>query len=155
LMNPDGVDNGYWRHNAGGIDLNRDWTFFNQPETLAVSEFIKEREKKTNGKFYFGIDFHSTWDDIYYTIADSFKGNMPGLVPEWLENVKMAIPGYNPNISPSDKMEPAIISRNYFYVSHGMEALVFEVGDNTNRDFLKKKGQTSAIELMKLMLSRL
>ena len=155
LMNPDGVDNGHWRHNAGGIDLNRDWTFFNQPETWAVSEFIKEREKKTNGKFYFGIDFHSTWDDIYYTIADNFKGNMPGLVPEWLENLKEEIPYYNPNISPSDNIEPAIISRNYFYVAHGMEALVFEVGDNTNRDFLKKKGQTSAIELMKLMLSRL
>ncbi|TVZ27639.1 zinc carboxypeptidase [Gillisia sp. Hel_I_86] len=155
LMNPDGVDNGYWRHNAGGIDLNRDWTFFNQPETLAVSEFIKETERKTNGKFYFGIDFHSTWDDIYYTIADNFKGNMPGLVPGWLENVKKEIPGYNPNIRPSDNMEPAIISRNYFYVAHGMEALVFEIGDNTDRDFLKKKGQTSAIELMKLMLSRL
>jgi len=80
---------------------------------------------------------------------------MPGLVPGWLENVKKEIPGYNPNIRPSDNMEPAIISRNYFYVAHGMEALVFEIGDNTDRDFLKKKGQTSAIELMKLMLSRL
>jgi hypothetical protein len=155
LMNPDGVDNGFWRHNVGGIDLNRDWTTFNQPETLAVSEFIKERERKTNGKFYFGIDFHSTWDDIYYTIADSYKGNMPGLVPEWLDNVKKEIPGYNPNISPSDKMEPAIISRNYFYVSHGMEALVYEIGDNTDRDFIILKGQTSAIELMRLMLSKL
>ena len=26
LMNPDGVDLGHWRHNAGGIDLNRDWS---------------------------------------------------------------------------------------------------------------------------------
>jgi len=36
LMNPDGVDNGHWRHNMGGIDLNRDWQAFNQPETRAV-----------------------------------------------------------------------------------------------------------------------
>jgi hypothetical protein len=155
LMNPDGVDNGFWRHNVGGIDLNRDWASFNQPETLAVSEFIKERERKTDGKFYFGIDFHSTYDDIYYTIEESFKGNMPGLVPEWLAHVKKEIPGYNPNISPSDKMEPTIISRNYFYISHGMEALVYEIGDKTDRDFIILKGQTSAIELMKLMLSKL
>ena len=39
LMNPDGVDNGQWRHNAGGIDLNRDWAAFNQPETTAVKDF--------------------------------------------------------------------------------------------------------------------
>ena len=155
LMNPDGVDNGHWRHNSGGIDLNRDWTHFNQPETLAVSKFIEEKENETKGKFYFGIDFHSTWDDIYYTIADSFKVNMPGLVPEWLDNVKKEIPGYNPNIKPSDKMDPAIISRNYFYVAHGMEALVFEIGDNTPRAFIKEKGRLSAIELMKLMLSKL
>ena len=25
MVNPDGVDLGHWRHNTGGIDLNRDW----------------------------------------------------------------------------------------------------------------------------------
>ncbi|HBQ61210.1 MAG TPA: hypothetical protein DD671_16725, partial [Balneolaceae bacterium] len=29
LLNPDGADMGHWRHNAGGIDLNRDWENFN------------------------------------------------------------------------------------------------------------------------------
>jgi cytosolic carboxypeptidase protein 6 len=155
LMNPDGVDNGHWRHNSGGIDLNRDWSLFNQPETSAVSQFIKEKENETKGNFYFGIDFHSTWDDIYYTIDKKYTSNMTGLVPEWLDNVKKKIPNYNPNIKSSDKMEPAIISRNYFYVAHGMEALVFEIGDNTPREFIKEKGRLSAIELMKLMLSKL
>ena len=28
-LNPDGVDNGHWRHSAAGIDLNRDWEAFN------------------------------------------------------------------------------------------------------------------------------
>jgi cytosolic carboxypeptidase protein 6 len=154
LMNPDGVENGHWRHNAGGIDLNRDWTKFNQPEDKLVSNFIKKREKATNGKFYFGIDFHSTYGDIYYTVDSKLPGNMPGLVHEWLTNLKAAFPGYDPKIDPNDKMEPAIISRNYFFVSHGMEALVYEVGDNTAREDLKLKGKTGAIELMKLMLSK-
>lgn len=155
LMNPDGVENGHWRHNAGGIDLNRDWTKFNQPEGLVVSRFIKKREKETAGKFYLGIDFHSTYGDIFYTVDPKLQGNMPGLVPEWLNRLKASFPGYNPKIDPNDKMEPAIISRNYFFVSHGMEALVYEVGDNTGREDLKLKGKTGAIELMKLMLLKL
>jgi len=154
LMNPDGVDNGHWRHNLGGIDLNRDWSNFNQPETKAVKTFMEARVSDTGGKFYFGIDFHSTWDDIYYTVDPKLKGNMPGLVTDWLDAVKEALPGYDPNIRPSDDLVPTAVSRNYFFVEHGAESLVFEIGDNTPRDFIKKKGQTSANTLMKLMLER-
>ncbi len=153
LMNPDGVDNGHWRHNAGGIDLNRDWTKFNQPEGRIISEFIKRKEIETGGKFYFGIDFHSTWDDIYYPLERKFTdSNMPNLTWNWLDRITKAIPNYEPNIKPNEKLEPAIVSRNYFYVSHKMEAIVFEIGDNTPRDFIKQKGEVGAVELMKLML---
>jgi hypothetical protein len=155
LMNPDGVDNGQWRHNSGGIDLNRDWASFNQPETRAVRDFLKRREAETGGRFYFGIDFHSTWDDIYYPMDKKFSdSNMPNLVWDWLDAIKKAIPKYEPNIRPNDKLEPTIVSRNYFLKEHRMEAIVFEIGDNTPRDFIRKKGETGARELMKLMLAR-
>jgi hypothetical protein len=155
LMNPDGVDNGHWRHNAGGIDLNRDWAAFNQPETIAVRNFLQKREAETGGKFYFGIDFHSTWDDIYYPMDKKFTDtNMPNLVWDWLENIKKAIPNYEPNIRPNTNLEPTVVSRNYFLKAHKMEAIVFEIGDNTNREFIRKKGETGAIELMKLILSK-
>lgn len=154
LMNPDGVDNGHWRHNAGGVDLNRDWTTFNQPEGRQISEFLKRRETETGGKFYFGIDFHSTWNDIYYPMTSDLPGNMPNLVQDWLVQIKKALPGYEPNIQANNRLRPAIVSRNYFLVSHGMEAIVFEIGDNTPRDFIKKKGEVGAEELMKLMLTR-
>jgi hypothetical protein len=153
LMNPDGVDGGFWRHNVGGIDLNRDWSDFNQPETRAVRDFLKQRVAD-GGKFYFGIDFHSTWDDIYYTLDPKFKGNMPGLVPEWLDKIQQAIPHYKPVIQPSDRLEPTTVSRNYFLKEHGMEAIVFEIGDNTPRDVITEKGKVGATELMKLILSK-
>ncbi len=152
LMNPDGVDNGHWRHNMGGIDLNRDWADFNQPETQAVRDFLIKREAETGGKFYFGIDFHSTWDDIYYPMNQTFTNtNMPNLVWNWLENIKKAIPNYEPNIQANAKLEPTVVSRNYFLKAHKMEAIVFEIGDNTPRDFIKKKGEVGAVELMKLL----
>ncbi|WP_291870736.1 M14 family zinc carboxypeptidase [Maribacter sp.] len=155
LMNPDGVDNGHWRHNMGGVDLNRDWANFNQPETQAVKKFMEKKVKQTGGKFYFGIDFHSTWDDIYYTIDPNIKGNMPGLVSSWLEAVKEEIPGYEPNIKPSDKILPTAVSKNYFFATYNAESLVFEIGDNTPRHFIKEKGKISAIKLMELMLRKL
>ncbi|MFD0796838.1 M14 family metallopeptidase [Maribacter chungangensis] len=154
LMNPDGVDNGHWRHNAGGIDLNRDWANFNQPETRAVKSFMESKIKDTKGKFYFGIDFHSTWDDIYYTVDPKLKGNMPNLVYDWLDELKKQIVGYDPNIKPNDQIEPTTVSRNYFFATYGAEALVFEIGDNTPRDFIKEKGKISANVLMKQMLKR-
>jgi hypothetical protein len=79
-------------------------------------------------------------------------GNMPNLVQDWLVAIKKALPGYEPNIQANNRLLPAIVSRNYFLASHGMEAIVFEIGDNTPRDFNKKKGEVGAIELMKLML---
>lgn len=152
LMNPDGVDNGYWRHNSGGVDLNRDWQNFNHPETRQVRDFMHEVIRSTGGEFNFGIDFHSTWDDIYYTIDPEIPGNMPGLVHEWLDAVKKELPGYDPNISSNDQMVPTTVSRNYFFVEFGAEALVYEIGDNTNREFVAEKGRVGAEQLMRIML---
>lgn len=152
LMNPDGVDNGHWRHNAGGIDLNRDWAMFNQPETTAVREFLKKKEAETGGKFYFGIDFHSTWNDIYYPMERGISGSIPDLVWNWLDNIQKEIPNYKPNIQANKRLEPTMVSRNYFLKAHGMEAIVFEIGDNTRREFIEKKGKIGAVELMKLLI---
>jgi hypothetical protein len=155
LMNPDGVDNGHWRHNAGAADLNRDWGQFNHPETRAVRDFMVSREKKTKGTFYFGIDFHSTWDDIYYTLNEQHQGNMPGLVPAWLENIKKDLEGYDPFIRGNDPKEATAVSRDYFFKAHGAESLVFEIGDTTERSFIKEKGKVSAEHLMRMMLERM
>ena len=65
LMNPDGVDLGHWRHNAGGIDLNRDWSVYNQKEIKTTVDFISKILKKNDSKLVLGIDFHSTFYDVF------------------------------------------------------------------------------------------
>lgn len=153
LLNPDGVDGGFWRHNAGGIDLNRDWAEFNQPESRAVRDFL-ESKIKAGKKLLFGIDFHSTWDDIYYTVDPTLKGNLPGFVPNWLDKVKEEIPGYTPHVKPLYFKPPTYTLFSYLFERFKTESLVYEIGDNTPKDFIVKKGQISAEEFMKLMLSR-
>ncbi|MBK9163119.1 MAG: hypothetical protein IPM21_04280 [Acidobacteria bacterium] len=152
LMNPDGVDEGHWRHNQGGIDLNRDWQDFNQPETQAVRDFLARRIAETGGRFYFGIDFHSTWNDIYYPMSRIYEGNSPRLVHRWLENIQVAIDGYEPRIQANERLYPTRVSRNYFFDCCGMEAIVYEIGDNTPRDFIRRKGEVAAEELMRLLM---
>ena len=153
LMNPDGVDNGHWRHNMGGIDLNRDWQNFNQPETQSVRKFLNE--KKAEGyQFAFGIDFHSTWDDIYYPLDTTVTGGKGKVVFDWIQKISDRLPQKQTNVKPSDKLTPTMVSRTYFFVEHGMPAIVFELGDNTPRDFLKQKGQVAAEELMKLLQNK-
>ena len=151
LMNPDGVDNGHWRHNVGGIDLNRDWEAFNQPETASVRDFLTTK-KEEGIDFVFGVDFHSTWDDIYYPIDSTLTKESDWVVFEWINSISGRLPQKKTNIRPSKQIEPTMVSRNYFYQDHDMPAIVFELGDNTPRDFLQKKGEVSAEELMRILL---
>lgn len=151
LMNPDGVDNGHWRHNMGGIDLNRDWAEFNQPETRAVRDFLLQ--KKQNGyKFDFGADFHSTWDDIYYPLDTTVTGPKGKIVFDWIQSISNRLPSKKTNVDASKRLKPTMVSRNHFYDAHDMPAIVFELGDNTPRDFLKEKGKVAAEELMRLLM---
>ncbi|TXN35912.1 hypothetical protein FVB32_15215 [Flagellimonas hymeniacidonis] len=151
LMNPDGADNGHWRHNMGGIDLNRDWQNFNQPETKSVRDFLNK--KSTDGyEFVFGADFHSTWDDIYYPLDTTVTGEKGKIVFDWIDSISDRLPQKKSNVKASDKLDPTMVSRTYFFVKHQMPAIVFELGDNTPRPFLKEKGKVAAEELMRLLL---
>lgn len=152
-VNSDGVDNGHWRHNAGGVDLNRDWEDFNQPETESVRKFMQSKIID-GGKFYFSIDFHSTFRDIYYTINTELKGNMPGLIPKVINAVGEEIPGYEPNIKPNSTDAPKISSSTSIFHEFGAEAVTYEVGDNTPRDFVKLKSELTAKKLMEIILEK-
>ena len=153
LANPDGVYHGHWRHNRGGVDLNRDWADFNQPETAAIKDFMIGKTGEKGGKFYFAVDFHSTYKDIYYTIDPGLKGNMPGLVPDMIAATALVFADYEPNVKPRSETDIKITSSTYFFYEFGAESLTFEIGDNTPREFVRKKAEVSAVKLMELMLN--
>jgi cytosolic carboxypeptidase protein 6 len=154
LMNPDGVDNGHWRHNSGGIDLNRDWADFNQKETQIVRDFLTKTMTNPSKKLYFGIDFHSTWDDIFYTNTTQKPTNMDGLIQRWFTELEKTLPNYKVNARPSN-IASGLISKAFFNREFNAEALVYEVGDNTSRDFTALKSRTAAEKLMVLALEYL
>ncbi len=152
MINPDGVANGHWRHNTGGIDLNRDWKYFRQPETAVVRDFLTKEVSRQQARVYFGLDFHSTWNDIYYVFDEKTTPYATSLTQQWLTGVEGVIPGYKANQSASGTESP--ISKNWFFTQFGADAVTYEVGDNTPRDDLRVKGQVAAVEMMKLLLKQ-
>ncbi len=149
LMNPDGVDDGHWRHNAGGVDLNRDWLTFNQPETRAVSDYFVDRVG--SGTVRFAADFHSTQEDVFYTTSRNLKTNTPGLIDQWLADIALALPDYVVNDDPSGVDSP--VSKAWFYKTFRATALTYEVGDEQDRARIREVSRVGAESMMRRLLA--
>lgn len=152
IMNPDGVDMGHWRHNAGGVDLNRDWGYYRQKETDVATSFLASTTRALENKIILGLDFHSTWSDIYYTLDNPPSQTLPEFWRYWTQGISMSIPGYNPRIDSS--LEERDVSKNWFFRQFGAEGVTFEIGDNTDREFIDIKGRTAAASMMQLLIYR-
>ena len=150
MLNPDGVDLGHWRHNEGGIDLNRDWAHYRQPEVRQVCEHIITKVNETGQEVVLGMDFHSTWEDIYYIHDDTVKSSIQGFSKEWIENIFERLPEDEGIIDPFPVNSP--VSKNWFYSAFKAEAITYEIGDATPRNLIKTKGKIGVQEMMKLLL---
>ncbi|MCP9766273.1 hypothetical protein EGI22_00030 [Lacihabitans sp. LS3-19] len=150
MLNPDGVALGHWRHNVGGIDLNRDWALYNQPETRAINDFVNNYIKSTKNRVVMGIDFHSTFDDVYYTNLSDSISVLPNFTNTWLKSIQDGLIGYKPKIAPSKLGQP--VSKNWFFVNFNAVGITYEIGDDTPRDFIEEKGKLSAMKMMEILL---
>ena len=165
LMNPDGVDAGNWRHNIHGVDLNRDWYYFNQPETRAVKDEMMRLKNSSAGKLKWFIDFHSTQKDVFYISKkdDANGNNIAGekkllrdkayaLLREWFANIGNDFPGYYVNVDESLNNPNSPTSDAWTYNQFDCPALTYEMGDEDGRQQIKKIASGAALELMKLLL---
>jgi len=150
LLNPDGVDEGHWRHNAGGIDLNRDWSEYKQEETRAVATHAVKMVNRANNNVLVGLDFHSTQRDLYYTLTDNMQSSVYPFKDYWLQGISNTYDEYEADDRPYDLNQP--ITKGWFYLQFGAEGITYEIGDETPRDFVRSKGRTAAIELMQLLI---
>ena len=150
MINPDGVVNGHWRHNMQGIDLNRDWEFFNQPETRAVRDALLPIKNMTDRRVYYGIDFHSTNENIFYPILEPISTTPDNLTQRWAPIVTEHFPALNFSSEEFDTNSP--ISKNWIFDTFGSDALTFEVDDELSPNQMNDLGTFSAESLMKLLL---
>lgn len=155
-MNPDGVEHGFWRHNMGGIDLNRDWGPFTQPETRLMRDQLNRFLEPGMPKLSLFLDFHSTNRDVFYTQTREMTQHLPEFTERWLDQIEQrmqqtyadyeleAVPGYNAE---------SAVAKNWISQNFGVPAITFEIGDETPRDMINALSVIAAEEMMTLLLS--
>lgn len=152
IMNPDGVDLGHWRHNANGVDLNRDWSKYNQPEIRQVVTFISKQMSEYNSKIVLGLDFHSTWYDIFYTNKKREGTTLPNFITDWFASLEANIPEYKVNEAPRNSTKP--VSKGWFLYGHNAVGITYEIGDKTPLNEIQRIGKVSAEEMMRILTQK-
>lgn len=151
-LNPDGVAGGHWRHNANGVDLNRDWFSLEQAETQAVDAFIRELLDE-GGELVYGVDFHSTFRDVYYTTPGDYLDKEPDFSFDWLNMLAAAV-APNP-VREIPAANPAQGNfKQYMGDTHGTHAVTYEVADDSDRMLIDLIATHAARTLMAYMLVR-
>ena len=153
LVNPDGVDLGHWRHNAGGVDTNRDWSKYRQPETRAIVKYIEKTLRKEKANLVLGLDFHSTWYDVFYTNNERQSTPFPNFLDQWFNALEARIPNYKVNEKASNSTQP--VSKGWLLYGHKAVGVTYEIGDETPRDSIQLIGQTSAKALMEILVEEI
>jgi hypothetical protein len=151
MVNPDGVVNGYWRHNAKGVDLNRDWKYFNQPETRAIRDALLPLVGDETQRVYYAIDFHSTNENIFYPILEEIETRPDNLTQRWMSVLFTEFPGLNFRSEEFETNSP--ISKNWIFNTFGADALTFEVHDELSSNLTQKLGARAAQSLMELLIA--
>ncbi|GAA5507799.1 M14 family metallopeptidase [Novipirellula caenicola] len=150
--NPDGVELGRWRCNANSVDLNRDWGLFRQPETRVLRQELLDLKTRGRESLYLVLDFHSTYEDVFYLTEDVDDAFPKNFTATWLNRFDQRLPSYEVNL---DKTHNSKRTTSKAWVDRvlNVAAVTYEFGDNTDRDEIARLSQISAEEMMRTLLS--
>lgn len=152
LLNPDGVERGYWRHNTGGVDLNRDWGPFTQVETRAAIDVI-DKVVASKQVLRAMLDFHSTKSNLFYTQLPADSRIQPDFATEWLALARARAPHFEFEHDARPVSDQAN-SKNYFFKRFAVPAITYELGDETDRQLIESATPEFARTFMETLLAR-
>lgn len=154
-INPDGHNNGHWRHNVAGVDLNRDWGSFLQKETTAARDYFLSFDQQKEIDFVFGIDFHSTFRDVLYTnkLEEGHHTHIPGLMDDWVKKWNESLGDLAVKEEPSKPN--GRVSKSWLLTELHADAVTYEVADTTPYPEIHHKARQAAIALINVLLEEI
>ena len=141
---------------SSGMDLNRDWGIFSQPETRQVAIDITRQLNLAGTQLIKSMDFHSTWYEVFYTQEDGAASVQPQLLSAWLTDFTLAMqvqqPGFELNRQSSNNNRPT--AKGYLFDHYGVASTTFEMGDATSTEDIEIYATTAAEAFMRAWLAR-
>ncbi len=157
LVNPDGVDKGYWRHNFQGKDLNREWGPFSQPENRIIDADVRQWLESEDSQLIKAIDFHSTYYDVFYTQADRSARIYPDLLGDWLVMFQEGMLEDRPDFEirrQISKNPQQTAAKHYFFTEYDVSSTTLEIGDRSTIPQIKAYGRVAAEAFMAAWLKQ-
>lgn len=145
-LNPDGVARGHWRANLGGVDLNRDWGKFKQPETRAVGDWLARLPASV--KPVLMLDFHSTDRNLFYVQGEEASAQGQRFLGAWLGGRGTAFAGFPFSIERRDANPGSATAKNWFSANYAIPAFTYEIGDETDPAAVRSAAQALAQTLI-------
>lgn len=150
-LNPDGVQMGYWRQNAGGVDINRDWGPFRQPETRLMRGLLAAIDADPQTRLSVFLDFHATKRDVFYTQKDEEPVTPPLFEKRWLARLQERMPDYAVNRKAGHQAGYST-AKTWVFETYRVPSVTFEIGDETPRDLIARLGAEAARAMMETLL---
>jgi murein tripeptide amidase MpaA len=151
-LNPDGVAAGNWRHNSKGIDLNRDWGKFTQIETQRVKAKLDVILTGPQ-RIVFALDFHSTQQDVFYTMPTDYTVAPSQFANNWLSKIKkQTVSSFVVRPKPSSSPGRGVF-KQYIADEYQVHGVTVEFGDNTQRELIDHVARVSVHALIKQMIA--
>ena len=96
-----------------------------------------------------GLDFHSTWYDVFYTNKERLATPFPNFLDQWFQALEGSISHYKVNEKASNSTQP--VSKGWLLYGQKAVGVTYEIGDETPREDIQLIGRTSAYALMELL----
>ena len=111
-------------------------------------KWVEQREA-SGEKLRLMLDFHSTFEDLFYT--QPVSDEPVDFASLWLSASAARLPDF-PLKHMANEVSEQPNSKNYFYTSRGIPAITYESGDETGREQIENAAVIFAEEMMRVML---